>query len=120
MYDSASEDALIAAAKHGVQVQLVLPTPATDGSSADGSSADQIANVARLVQGRVHVRYITTPYMHAKLILVDGTLAFTGSENFSANSLDANREVGLVIADPTALATFNTTFAQDWLLSRDA
>ena len=34
-------------------------------------------------------------YIHAKVIDVDGTKAFIGSENFSTASLDYNRELGL-------------------------
>jgi cardiolipin synthase A/B len=48
------------------------------------------------------------------MLLADGQLAFVGSENFSATSLDDNRELGIMIADPTALATLNQTFQQDW------
>ena len=70
--------------------------------------------MTRLLQGGVHVRYIAIVYMHAKMLLADGQLAFVGSENFSATSLDDNRELGIMIADPTALATLNQTFQQDW------
>lgn len=110
MYDSQSEDALIAAAQRGVNVEVVLPQPSggTDG------------DVQRLVSGGVHVRYIATLYMHAKMIVADGQQAFVGSENFSANSLDDNRELGLLISDPTAIATLTATFATDWATSQNA
>lgn len=110
MYDQRSEDALIAAARRGVAVSVVLPPPDT---SADSYAPD----VARLKQGGVHVRYLSVPYMHAKLMLADGTLAFTGSENFSATSLDENRELGIVLADREALATLGAAFAHDWALA---
>ncbi|MGH2515753.1 MAG: phospholipase D-like domain-containing protein [Ktedonobacterales bacterium] len=109
MYDTASENALIAAAHRGVTVEVLLPPPS--GSSSYG------ADVARLQQGGVHVRFVSVPYMHAKLIVADGALAFTGSENFSSTSLDENRELGIVLADPAALATLTHTFTQDWALA---
>ena len=112
MYDTASEDALIAAARRGVSVEVVPPPPSGSSSYA--------ADVARLTAGGVHVRYLTAPYMHAKLVVADGALTFTGSENFSATSLDQNREVGIMKADPTALATFGHVFALDWALAADA
>jgi phosphatidylserine/phosphatidylglycerophosphate/cardiolipin synthase-like enzyme len=112
MYDAASEDALLAAARRGVSVEVVLPPPSGSSSYAP--------DVARLTAGGVHVRYLAAPYMHAKLVVADGALAFTGSENFSATSLDQNREVGLMIADPAALATFAHVFALDWALGADA
>lgn len=114
MYDRQSEDALIAAARRGVAVRLVLPAPGN--TSPSGQSDD----VTRLRQGGVQVRYLVAPYMHAKLIAADGMLAFAGSENFSSTSLDENREVGLMIADPHALDIFTHTFAQDWALGAHA
>ncbi len=47
------------------------------------------------------------------MILVDGVRAFVGSENFSATSLDHDREVGLLIRGPT-LARISAVFAADW------
>lgn len=106
MYDQQSEDALIAAAQRGVSVEVILPQP----SGSTGPDAD----VARMLLGGVRVRYITTVYMHAKMMIADGSRAFVGSENFSANSLDNNRELGLLIADTSVITTLNQTFQQDW------
>lgn len=112
MYDQAIEDALIATAQRGVTVEVVLPQP----SGSSGASAD----VARLLRGGVHVRYITIVYMHAKLMIADGSRAFVGSENFSANSLDNNRELGLLIAEPQVITTLSDTFQLDWGHALDA
>lgn len=109
MYDQQSENELLAAARRGVTVQIVLPPPGTSDSYGP--------DVQRLTQGGVHVRYLHVPYMHAKLILADGALAFTGSENFSSTSLDENRELGIVLADPTAVAALTATFSHDWALA---
>jgi cardiolipin synthase len=111
MADAASEAAMIATAKRGVDVELILPQPGSGGNTAD---------VAALLNGGVHVRYITAPYMHAKLVVSDGTLAFTGSENFSATSLDQNRELGILLDDAQALATFEHTFGLDWAVATAA
>ena len=107
MDDTDMEDQLIAAARRGVSVQVILPAaPAGD----PGANQD----VPRLTQAGVQVRYSQTLYMHAKMIVADGTRAFVGSENFSATSLDANRELGIVVADPAAIAKLQETFARDW------
>lgn len=106
MVDQQSEAALIAAAGRGVSVEVVLPKP----SGSTGVDSD----VTRLLQGGVRVRYISTVYMHAKMMVADGHLAFVGSENFSATSLDKNRELGILIADPAVIATLTQTFQQDW------
>jgi phosphatidylserine/phosphatidylglycerophosphate/cardiolipin synthase-like enzyme len=107
MYDADMEGQLIAAAKRGVAVQVILPA-----TPADNPNANQ--DVPRLTQADVQVRYSQTLYMHAKLIVADGTRAFVGSENFSGQSLDGNRELGIIVADPAAIATLQATFARDW------
>jgi phosphatidylserine/phosphatidylglycerophosphate/cardiolipin synthase-like enzyme len=56
----------------------------------------------------------STPYVHAKVIVVDGARAYVGSANFTANALDANREVGLVVRDPATLATIARTIDSDF------
>lgn len=109
-YDQPSEDALIAAARRGVRVEVVLP------AGASGESAD----IARLKGGGVQARLLTAPYPHAKLVVVDDAVAFVGSQNFSSTSLDQNREVGIVLADHSALATLTAVFAQDWSLAGNA
>lgn len=109
-YDQPSEDALVAAARRGVRVEVVLPSGATSES----------ADISRLKTGGVHVRLLTAPYPHAKLVVVDGEVAFIGSENFSATSLDQNREVGIVLADHSALGVLTQVYAQDWPLASDA
>ena len=52
--------------------------------------------------------------MHAKLVLVDGQRAFVGSQNFSAVSLDANREVGVIVADTAVVAQLASVAQGDW------
>lgn len=110
MYDVASEDALIAAARRGVTVRLILP----------GASDIGVADATRLKAGGVQLVYVSEPYIHAKVIVADGQMAFVGSENFSPTSLDQNREVGLLLADTTALATIATTFERDWAVGTPA
>jgi phosphatidylserine/phosphatidylglycerophosphate/cardiolipin synthase-like enzyme len=52
--------------------------------------------------------------MHAKMMVADGRLAFVGSENISAASLDRNRELGLMIADQQVISRLQKTFQVDW------
>lgn len=113
MYDTQSEDDLIAAAQRGVRVEVVLPAPS--GGSSSGAS-----DVARLQRGGVGVRYLRAPYMHAKLIVADGVTAFVGSENFSATSLDENREVGILIGDSGVVSALTHVFQLDWSAATNA
>lgn len=107
LQDPRIEDALIAAAGRGVEVRVILPLP-TSGTDANASGRE------RLIAGGVQVHRLRSPYVHAKDILVDQTEGFIGSENISTASLDANREVGLVISDPSAIQALESTFNRDW------
>jgi phosphatidylserine/phosphatidylglycerophosphate/cardiolipin synthase-like enzyme len=102
--DEAVEAALAAAQRRGAQVRLI--SNAGDASNAQG--------LAVLQQAGVSVRLLTSPYIHAKLIVVDGSLAFVGSENISTASLDRNRELGVILSDRSAIKRLAATFERDW------
>ncbi|MFL5627914.1 MAG: phospholipase D-like domain-containing protein [Ktedonobacteraceae bacterium] len=108
MNDQGIEQALSDAARHGVHVQVILPAP--QGSSGDSNSQ----GINTIKQGGVEVREDAHLYMHAKIIIVDGQKAFVGSENISTQSLDANRELGIIVSDQGVLLTLQQTFQQDW------
>jgi cardiolipin synthase len=99
-------DALAAAAGRGVSVELLM----TDSKQWHAGYAKIIA-----AGGEVHTFAPTAPlYIHAKMIIADGTQAFVGSENFSTNSMQNNRELGLFISTPGAITSLVSTFATDW------
>jgi phosphatidylserine/phosphatidylglycerophosphate/cardiolipin synthase-like enzyme len=52
--------------------------------------------------------------LHAKLILVDGTYAQTGSMNIDRSAFDLRRELGIESDAPVVVDRLNTTFAADW------
>jgi len=105
--DPGFEQALTAARQRGVQVRVVI-SPAASGPDANAKGVQQL-------QARgVGVRYVRKPYVHAKIVLADGRLAFAGSENISTQSLDGNRELGLFLSQPGAVARMESTFEQDW------
>ncbi len=57
---------------------------------------------------------VTTPYIHSKSILADGRRAYIGSVNFTATSMDQNRELGILTTSPSVLRKLGETFDQDW------
>lgn len=61
------------------------------------------------------VRLLKKPYVHTKMILIDEELLLLGSMNLSANSLDNNREYGILLQDKTLIQQFMRGFEQDWL-----
>ncbi|MEU4581972.1 phospholipase D-like domain-containing protein [Kitasatospora aureofaciens] len=108
--DQALVDAVTAAANRGVTVRVVGMDP-----SSYGSSFDEVTSAGARV-----VTYSSTTglYIHAKAVVADyGTSTakvFAGSENFSDNSLNNNRELGLIVSDSGVLNTIESTFATDF------
>jgi cardiolipin synthase len=111
MADPTVDDALIAAARRGVTVQVC-------GENTDG---EYDSAFARLARAGVRVSYFSSStgfYIHGKVIEADyGTgraRAFIGSENFSAASLTRNRELGIITSAHPILASIASTFAADF------
>lgn len=59
------------------------------------------------------VHLIKKPYIHAKMLLIDNKILLLGSMNFSANSLDNNREIWILITDPIDIQRFIQQFNSD-------
>jgi phosphatidylserine/phosphatidylglycerophosphate/cardiolipin synthase-like enzyme len=104
--DSAVTSALEAAARRRVDVKVVMT------ASSDWDSAFK-----KLTGAGVHVRTYkpnASLYIHAKMILVDGRRVFLGSQNFSAGSLDDNRELGIILSTGAIIRSLEGTFAGDY------
>ena len=106
MDSTAIEGALESDASRGVTVTVVMT------SDSEWDSA-----FSQLESAGVHVvLYPDTAsalYIHAKVIDVDGTQAFVGSENFSIASLEYNRELGVITSSATVLTPLNRTLLGD-------
>jgi len=72
--------------------------------------------VGELVRYGAELHTLASPYIHAKLIMVDGKQAFIGSQNYTATSLDLNREVGVVITGPSNLERLRRVFDRDFAM----
>jgi hypothetical protein len=102
--------ALVAAGDRGVTVRMVLEDP-----SDYSSEVSDIEAAGAQVTG-----YSSTTgfYVHAKTIIADyGTSAqkaFVGSENLTSNSLNDNRELGLIVSDAGVVDGLETTFDGDF------
>lgn len=64
--------------------------------------------------GTHQVRLLKKPYVHTKVILIDDELLLIGSMNLSANSLDNNREYGILLLDQRLIDQFLQGFEKDW------
>lgn len=108
--DTALVNAIVTAENRGVTVRVVGMDP--------GSYTSEFTSVVN-AGGRV-VTYSSQGglYVHAKAIVADnGTAtakAFAGSENFSDNSLNHNRELGLITSDSGVVSGIEATFGGDF------
>jgi phosphatidylserine/phosphatidylglycerophosphate/cardiolipin synthase-like enzyme len=105
MADPAVMEALINAGERGVTVDVVMTY------SSEWKKAFQ-----ELTTAGVHVRTYAEDaplYIHAKMMIADGTYAFVGSENFSETSLNENRELGIMITDRKMISSLQNIFDGD-------
>ena len=111
MGDTTIEDALIKAARRGVEVQVC----------GENTGGEYDSDFSRLTAAGVHISYYGSShgfYIHGKVIEADyGTShakVFIGSQNFSSTSLNRNRELGLIISSQKVLSAIASTFAADY------
>jgi hypothetical protein len=108
--DTAIVNAIVAAEDRGVTVRVVVEDP-----SSYTSELNEVTAAGGKVTG---YSSSTGFYIHAKAIVADyGTSTakvFVGSENFSDNSLNDNRELGLITTDSGVLSGVESTFNGDF------
>ncbi len=100
-------DALKSAAQRGVKVQLIEPY-----SSAKYVSG--MYTLSQLEKYGVEVKTSKSPFIHAKMIVVDDKYLFIGSENVSYTSLYKNREVGIFLSNENLISKANKRFDVLW------
>jgi cardiolipin synthase A/B len=102
--DRAIVNAMVAAAQRGVEVKGLL-APNISGNLAS-------ANTLKAAGGQA--RYLAQPYEHAKATIVDGAVVYIGSINYTATSLDKNRELGILTRQADIAAQMEAEFARFW------
>ncbi|MGH7997572.1 MAG: phospholipase D-like domain-containing protein [Opitutaceae bacterium] len=104
LFDPRIVSALIAAARRGVDVKgLVASNFATDRRTGD---------LIKSAGG--DVRILRQPYEHAKAAIADHRIVYIGSVNYSTNSMERNREVGILTDQPDIAAQMEAEFARFW------
>jgi cardiolipin synthase len=102
-------DALIAAAKRGVDVKLVLP-------GVSDHSLIRYAGQAfydQLLAGGVHIYELQIAVLHAKTAVIDGGWSTIGSANIDRRSFIHNYELNVVVMDPAFGAAMESAFNED-------
>lgn len=105
-WDEKMRDLLIKKQKSGVKVEIILPDTKKVASNSDEIEAFTSAWIA--------VKMLKKPEAHAKAILSDGKYLYVGSVNFSAPSMDLNREIGIVLKNPEIISEFLEIFHTDF------
>ena len=102
---------VLEALKRGVKVRAIF----TPRDPIESDSAEPQRDLIR--RAGAQVKYLSQPYVHAKMFLIDGTRGFVGSENVSDNSLNNNRELGIIFDQADAIQVLRQTFEKDWTLA---
>jgi cardiolipin synthase len=103
-------DRLCAAARRGVEVDVLLPGPRADKRVCQLASE---ATYETLVSCDVRVWNFQPSMLHAKIMCVDGLAALIGSSNFNRRSLDHDEEVLLVALDTALTSVLEQHFDED-------
>ena len=102
-------DALVQAAKRGVDVKLVLPGVSDHGLVMHAGRAfyeELLANGVKIYQLQVAV-------LHAKSAVIDGTWSTVGSANIDRRSFLHNYELNIVVLDPGFGKEMESAFDED-------
>lgn len=113
------QKALLNALQRKVKVRLLTPDCAyLDKPEKNDSSLKEL--VAAGAQSHVMPESNkNNPYIHAKILNIDSKKIFLGSENFSNNSLNWSRELGVIFISNPISKEIQTVFDRDWSDSVD-
>ncbi|HWA52353.1 MAG TPA: phospholipase D-like domain-containing protein [Patescibacteria group bacterium] len=109
--DDPSILSLLSQKSQGEIVNLLTPT--LKQVSSNKKAFDELKN------SKVNIKTLSSPYIHGKLILIDNQKAYVGSINFSTQSIDENRELGIILNQSDIIETLSQTFAGDWQKAMD-
>ena len=108
--DTTLVNAIVADENRGVAVRVVVEDP-----SDYSSELNEVTSAGGQVTG---YSSSTGFYIHAKTVIADDgystAKAFVGSENFSSNSLNDNRELGLITTNSGVVSGLESAFSGDF------
>lgn len=108
-------DALVIAAKSGVEIKLLIP----------GISDSKMVNTAarahytELLQHGVKIYQYEKGFVHAKTMVIDDNLAIVGSANMDYRSFDLNFEVNAMLYSIEIAAELQKAFYEDLIESTE-
>ncbi len=108
--DTQIREALIEAARRGVDVRIMVPGRHIDMPLVRMASR---LHYGDLLKAGVHILEYNRTMMHQKGAVIDGLFSLVGSINFDGRSLRANAEDSLAFYDRDFAARLDATFADD-------
>lgn len=109
--DSSAVKALVAAAKRGVDVRIMVPAlNATDNRFVARAGRYQLL---RLLEGGVRIFTYTHTLLHQKVITIDAEWCGIGSSNFDDRSFDINDEITVGVPDEKIVQELESIFEKD-------
>jgi cardiolipin synthase A/B len=104
------------AARRGVDLQVIVPGKKSDHGLTRSSSRRLYG---KLLESGARIFEYQPAMIHAKILIVDGLWAVTGSTNFDNRSFGLNDEVNLATCDPVVAARLAEDFGRDLAASKE-
>jgi cardiolipin synthase len=102
-------EALCAAARRGVDVQLILPGVSDHGMVFHAGRAFY----DELLENGVKIYQLQVAVLHAKTAVIDGTWSTVGSANLDRRSFQHNYELNVMVLDPAFGTSMEAAFRED-------
>jgi cardiolipin synthase A/B len=113
--DAVILERIVAARERGVKVRVLC---GGKHGISDWDIYDTFSSLRLMERFGVKIRRQKQLKLHAKLILVDGTSALTGSMNIDRSAFDVRRELGIEVDAPDVVARLRDTFEADWEVAK--
>lgn len=116
--DRAILDAFARAAARKVKVRLIVPRcDLNDNPTHNYPFSKALVQQGVIVQMMPSPSDANQPYMHSKMIVADDNFVYVGSVNFSKNSTQYARELGIIFPDLKTAQAISNYFEEDWKVS---
>jgi cardiolipin synthase A/B len=113
--DSLAVDALVGAAKRGVEVRVIVPGTLIDTETVRKASRGLWGP---LLEAGVQIAEYQPTMFHVKCLVVDSCLVSVGSTNFDNRSFSINDEANLNVFDQAFAEEQERVFEMDWAKSK--
>ena len=115
-------DSVLAAAKRGVKIRVLLNDDAVFEHASHPTPSKNLATIDVLTQAGISARTANlkamgVDYIHNKGVLVDGNKTLISSINWTENAVTHNRETAVVITSADIFNHYETLFNSDWQVS---